>query len=90
MTKKRSTNALISDLKRKTRKKYSSEEKIQIIIEGIRGETTVAALCPIIPKLLQDNHRFYLKPPRQQVRLIERNQGCNAKWYSHIMSKPRV
>jgi len=45
MTKKRSANALISDLKRKTRKKYSSEEKTQIIIEGIRGETTVAALC---------------------------------------------
>jgi len=45
MTKKKSANALISDLKRKTRKKYSSEEKIQIIIEGIRGETTVAELC---------------------------------------------
>ena len=45
MTKKRSAHALISDLKRKTRKKYSSEEKIQIIVEGIRGETTVAALC---------------------------------------------
>jgi transposase len=45
MAKKRSTNALISDLKRKTRKKYSSEEKIKIIIEGIRGETTIAELC---------------------------------------------
>ena len=45
MTKKRSTNALISDLKRKTRRKYSSEDKIKIIIEGIRGETTVAELC---------------------------------------------
>lgn len=45
MTKKRSTIALISDLKRKTRRKYSSEEKIKIIIEGIRGETTVAELC---------------------------------------------
>lgn len=45
MTKRRSANALISDLKRKIRKKYSSEEKIQIIIEEIRGETTVAVLC---------------------------------------------
>ncbi len=45
MAKKRSANALISDLKRKTRKKYSSEEKIKIIIEGIRGETTIAELC---------------------------------------------
>ena len=45
MTKKRSANALISDLKRKTRKRYSSEEKIRIIIEGMRGETTIAELC---------------------------------------------
>ena len=45
MAKKRSASSLISDLKRKTRKKYSSEEKIRIIIEGIRGETTIAELC---------------------------------------------
>jgi transposase len=45
MTKKKSTTALISDLKRKTRKTYSSEEKIRIILEGFRGETTVAELC---------------------------------------------
>lgn len=45
MGKKRSTTSLISELKRKTRKTYSSEEKIRIIIEGMRGETTVAELC---------------------------------------------
>lgn len=45
MAKKKSTTALISDLKRKTRKTYSSEEKIRIILEGFRGETTVAELC---------------------------------------------
>jgi transposase len=45
MAKKRSTTALISDLKRKTRRSYSSEEKIRIIIEGLRGETSIAELC---------------------------------------------
>jgi transposase len=45
MVKKKSTSSLISDLKRKTRKVYSSEEKIRIIIDGIRGETTIAELC---------------------------------------------
>ena len=45
MAKKRSASSLISDLKRKTRRKYSSEEKIRIIIEGIRGEITIAELC---------------------------------------------
>ena len=45
MSNKKSASALISDLKRKTRKAYSSEEKIRIIIEGVRGETSIAELC---------------------------------------------
>ncbi len=45
MSKKKSTGSLINDLKRKTRRKFSSEEKIRIVIEGLRGETTVAELC---------------------------------------------
>lgn len=44
MAKKKSASYLISELKRKTRRIYSSEEKIRIIIEGIRGETTIAEL----------------------------------------------
>ena len=45
MSKKRSTNSLISELKRKTRKTYSSEEKIRIVLEGMRGELSIAELC---------------------------------------------
>lgn len=45
MTKKQSTSSLISSMKRKTRKLFSSEEKIRIIIDGMRGEYTVSELC---------------------------------------------
>ena len=45
MAKKKSASSLISELKRKTRRTYNSEEKIRIIIEGIRGETSIAELC---------------------------------------------
>jgi transposase len=45
MPKKRSASSLIGDLKQKTRKSYGSEEKIRIIIEGIRGESSIAELC---------------------------------------------
>ena len=45
MPKKKNASSLISELKRKTRRKYSSEEKIRIIIDGMRGETTIAELC---------------------------------------------
>ena len=45
MSRKKSASSLISELKRKTRRAYGSEEKIRIIIDGIRGETTIAELC---------------------------------------------
>ena len=45
MPKKKNASSLISELKRKTRRNYSSEEKIRIIIEGMLGEITIAELC---------------------------------------------
>jgi transposase len=45
MAKEGSAEATIRDIKRKTRRKYSSEEKIRIVIEGLRGEESVAELC---------------------------------------------
>ena len=39
MSRNKSASSLISELKRKTRRTYGSEEKIRIIIDGIRGET---------------------------------------------------
>jgi transposase len=42
-----STNpeSIVREIKRRTRKKYSSEEKIRILLEGLRGETSIADLC---------------------------------------------
>ena len=37
--------SIVRDIKRRTRKKYTSEEKIRIVLEGLRGEATVAELC---------------------------------------------
>jgi transposase len=35
----------VRDIRRKTRKQYSSEEKIRIVVSGLRGEESIAALC---------------------------------------------
>ena len=35
----------VKDIRRKTRKRYSSEEKIRIVLSGLRGEDSIAELC---------------------------------------------
>jgi transposase len=36
---------LVKDIRRETRRQYSSEEKIRIILEGLRGEESISELC---------------------------------------------
>ena len=36
---------IVKDIRRANRKLYSAEEKIRIVLEGLRGETTIAELC---------------------------------------------
>ena len=40
-----SVEATVREIRRKTRKKYSAEEKLQIVLEGLRGEDTISELC---------------------------------------------
>jgi transposase len=40
-----SSERIIQDIKRKTRKQYSAEEKIRIVLDGLRGEDSIAELC---------------------------------------------
>lgn len=35
----------VKDIRRKTRRKFSAEEKIRIVLEGLRGEHSIAELC---------------------------------------------
>src|SRR5215218_123978 len=36
---------IVKNIRRVTRKHYSSEEKIRIVLDGLRGETSIAELC---------------------------------------------
>jgi transposase len=36
---------LVRDIRRATRRQYSAEEKIRIVLEGLRGEVSIAELC---------------------------------------------
>jgi transposase len=42
---KPSSEKVIKDIRRVTRKQYGAEEKIRIVLDGLRGEESIAALC---------------------------------------------
>ena len=65
---------VIKDIRRATRKQYSAEEKIRIVLEGLRGEESIAALCrregaPMIDCQQNTGHLAFMgaaEIPRQQ------------------------
>jgi len=42
---KESADKLVKNIRRKTRQTYSAEEKIRIVLAGLRGEESIASLC---------------------------------------------
>ena len=42
---KHEADKLVRDIKRATRRKFSAEEKIRIVLAGLRGEDSIAELC---------------------------------------------
>jgi len=45
MPKRTNPESAVREIKRRTRRKYSTEEKIRIVLEGLRGEESIADLC---------------------------------------------
>jgi len=43
--KKKSTEKFVKDIRKNTRRIFSAEQKILIVMEGLRAETSVAELC---------------------------------------------
>ena len=48
-TTKSSGEKIVKDIKRATRKQYSSEEKIRIVLDGLREEGSTSKLCRPLP-----------------------------------------
>ena len=44
-TKRSHGETVVKDIRRATRKHYSAEEKIRIVLDGLKGEDSIAELC---------------------------------------------
>jgi len=43
--KKPSATEVVKEIKRRTKRIFTAEEKIKIVLEGLRGEESIAAIC---------------------------------------------
>ena len=43
--KKQSSEAAVREIRRRTRRRFSAEQKVRVVLEGLRGEMSVAELC---------------------------------------------
>lgn len=44
-SKKQSTTQIVKEIQRRTRRTFTAEEKIKIVLEGIRGDDSIAEIC---------------------------------------------
>ena len=60
----------IREVRRATRRKFSSEEKIRIVLEGLRGEETISELCRregIAPTVYYKWSKAFLEAGKQRL-----------------------
>jgi transposase len=80
MAKKQDVETTVREIRRKTRKKYSAEEKIRIVLEGLRGENTIAELCRregIHPNMYYKWSKEFLEAGKQRLTGDTQRQADN-------------
>ena len=68
--KERSPGSVVREIRRKTRRKFSSEEKIRIVLEGLKGEASIAELCRregISPNLYYNWSKEFLEAGKRRL-----------------------
>ena len=65
-----SPDSIVREIKRRTRRKFSAEEKIRIVLEGLRGEESISDLCRkegIHPTIYYKWSKSFLESGKRQL-----------------------
>src|SRR4029453_8496901 len=71
MGKGASTEQVVRDIHRRTRRRFSAEEKVRIVLDGLRGEQSVAELCRragLAPNLDDRWRKEFLEAGKKRLR----------------------
>ena len=64
------SESVVREIKRRSRRKYSAEEKIAIVLEGLRGEESISVICRregIVPNLYYSWSKDFLEAGRKRL-----------------------
>ena len=70
MSRKPGPESVVREIRRKTRRRYSSEEKIRIVLEGLKGEESISELCRregISPNLYYNWSKEFLEAGKRRL-----------------------
>ena len=82
MTERRDPEKVVREIKRKTRRKFLAEEKIRIVLEGLRGEETIAELCRregISPNLYYTWSKEFLEAGKRRLAGNTKRQATSSE-----------
>ena len=77
---KASAEKVVRDIRRKTRRRFSAEEKIRIVLEGLRGEESIATLCRregIVTNLYYRWSKEFLEAGKKQLQGDTRREATS-------------
>jgi transposase len=63
--------SVVREIKRKTRRKFSIDEKIRIVLEGLKGEAPIAEICRregIVPNLYYRWSKDFLEAGKKRLK----------------------
>ena len=75
-----SAEKIVKDIRRKTRRRFSAEEKIRIVLEGLRGEESIATLCRregIVTNLYYRWSKEFLEAGKKQLQGDTRREATS-------------
>jgi transposase len=67
---KQSPESVVREIKRKTRRKFNPEERIRIVLEGLKGEDSIANICRregISPSMYYKWSKAFLEAGKQRL-----------------------
>jgi transposase len=67
---KQSPESVVREIKRNTRRKFNAEEKIRIILDGLKGEDSIANICRkegVAPSMYYKWSKGFLEAGKRQL-----------------------